>query len=103
MKSFYRSLACQEAVSFPWKGIWCVKALKRVVYFVWTAALGKILTHDNLRRRHIVMVEWCCMCKKNGESIDHLLLHCDVALVVWCSSIGCSGWSGSCQEACWIC
>jgi hypothetical protein len=25
------------------------------------------------------------MCKKYGESVDHLLLHCDVALVVWSS------------------
>ena len=23
------------------------------------------------------------MCKKSGESIDHLLLHCGVALEVW--------------------
>jgi hypothetical protein len=26
-----------------------------------------------------VVVEWCCMCKKSGESIDHLMLHCEVA------------------------
>jgi hypothetical protein len=45
----------------------------------WTAALGKILMHDTLRRRNIVVVEWCCMCKKSGESIGHLLFHCDVA------------------------
>jgi hypothetical protein len=25
------------------------------------------------------------MCKKHGESVDHLLLHCDVAQVVWSS------------------
>jgi hypothetical protein len=23
------------------------------------------------------------MCKHNGESIDHLLLHCEVAMEVW--------------------
>jgi hypothetical protein len=57
VKTFYRALACQEAFSFPWKGIWSVKALKRVAFFVWTAALRKILIHDNLRRRHIVVVE----------------------------------------------
>jgi hypothetical protein len=25
------------------------------------------------------MMNWCCICKKSGESIDHLLLHCEVA------------------------
>jgi hypothetical protein len=38
----------------------------------------KILTHDNLRKRSILIVEWCCMCTKNGESVNHLLLHCEV-------------------------
>jgi hypothetical protein len=56
VKTFYRALACQEAVSFPWKGIWRVKAPKRVAFFVWILALGKILTHDNLHRRHIVVL-----------------------------------------------
>jgi hypothetical protein len=50
VKTFYRALACQEAVSFPWKGIWRVKAPKRVAFFVWTTALGKILTHDTMPR-----------------------------------------------------
>jgi len=85
VKSFYKALVCHETTSFPWKSIWRVKALKRVAFFVWTAVLGKILTHDNLRRRGIVVVEWCVMCKKHGESVDHLLLHCDVAWIVWSS------------------
>jgi hypothetical protein len=24
-----------------------------------------------------------CMCKKNGESMDHLLLHCEVVCILW--------------------
>jgi hypothetical protein len=25
----------------------------------------KILTIDNLRKRHVIVVDWCVMCKKN--------------------------------------
>jgi hypothetical protein len=56
VKTFYKALVCHKAASFPWKGIWRVKAPKRVAFFVWTAVLGKILTRDNLRRRGIVVV-----------------------------------------------
>jgi len=50
-----------------------------VAFFTWTAAIGKILMMDYLRMRNVMIVEWCCMCKKNGEFINHLLLHCDIA------------------------
>jgi hypothetical protein len=56
---------------------------QRWLFFVWSAALGKILTHDNLRKRNVVVIEWCCMYKKNRESIDHLLLYCEVARDLW--------------------
>jgi hypothetical protein len=39
----------------------------RVDFFVWSAALGKILMLDNLRMMNVVVVEWCCMYKKNVE------------------------------------
>jgi hypothetical protein len=102
VQTFYKALVCHEADTFPWKGIWCVKAPKRVAFFVWTAALGKILTHDNLRRRGIVVVEWCVMCKKHGESVDHLLLHCGMAKLFGVLFIDCSGWSGLCLVVCWM-
>jgi hypothetical protein len=31
----------------------------------------------------IPMVERCCMCKSSGESVDHLLLHCDTTYELW--------------------
>jgi hypothetical protein len=43
---------------------------------------------DNLRKRHVIVVEWCCMCKKNGELVDHLLLHYEIASAVWNSIFG---------------
>ena len=55
----------------------------RVAFFIWTVALERILTADNLRRRNIILVDWCCLCKEDGETIDHLFLHCKVARELW--------------------
>jgi hypothetical protein len=38
-------------------------------FFARSTALGKILTLDNLRKRHIIMVDRCCLCKRNGELV----------------------------------
>uniref|UniRef100_A0A2N9GAU4 Reverse transcriptase zinc-binding domain-containing protein n=1 Tax=Fagus sylvatica TaxID=28930 RepID=A0A2N9GAU4_FAGSY len=80
VKSFYTQLTSPSLGFFPWKSIWKAKVPPRVAFFIWTAAaLGKILTADNLRRRGITVVSWCYMCKADGESVDHLLLHCPYA------------------------
>jgi hypothetical protein len=34
---------------------------------MWAASLGKILTLDNLCKRHIIIIDWWCMCKKTGK------------------------------------
>jgi hypothetical protein len=66
-----------------WKIIWKSKFPPRVAFFVWTAVLGKIITIDNLRKKNIIVTKWSCMCKKSGESIDHLLLHCEIDSEIW--------------------
>jgi hypothetical protein len=82
VKSYYEMLNRKDGPSFTWKSIWRVKVPAMVAFFVWIIALGKILTHD-LRKRNVVVIEWCCMCKKSGESIEHMLLHCKVARDLW--------------------
>jgi hypothetical protein len=62
-------------------------------FFAWSAALGKILTVDNLRKRHIIIVNRCCLCKRDEEFVDHLLLHCDVAYALWTNIFNCFGMS----------
>jgi hypothetical protein len=43
----------------------------------------KILTCDNFSKRGYTLTIWCCMCCSNGETVDHLLLHCPVVAVLW--------------------
>jgi hypothetical protein len=75
-------------VAFPalfviaWKSVWHTPGPSRATFFVWSVALSKILTLDNLGKWHVIVINRCYMCKKTGESSDHLLLHCDVASVL---------------------
>ena len=83
VKRYYRSLSPSSSTLFLWKIIWKAKVLPRVTFFSWSAALGKVLTIDNLHTWGLMLQEWCCMCKRNGESVNHLFLHCSVASDLW--------------------
>ena len=48
-----------------------------------TAIYGQILTLDNLMLRERILVNRCCMCHRNEETVDHLLLHCPIAHSLW--------------------
>ena len=54
-----------------------------VSFFVWTATWEKILTGDILWCRGFNFVDWCIMCHCNGETVNHLLLHCEKAYQLW--------------------
>ena len=38
---------------------------------------------ENLRERNICIIDWCCMCKHNGETTEHLLLCCNYVYNLW--------------------
>ena len=62
-----------------------------MAFFVWTAVLGESLAIDNVRKKKVWIMDWCFMCKCNGESVDHLLLHCLVATDLWFMVLGLFG------------
>lgn len=37
------------------------------------------MTTDNLRKRKVVCISWCYLCKETGEDVDHHLLHGSLA------------------------
>uniref|UniRef100_A0A2N9F0T2 Reverse transcriptase domain-containing protein n=1 Tax=Fagus sylvatica TaxID=28930 RepID=A0A2N9F0T2_FAGSY len=57
VKDYYGCLCPPFVASFPWKIIWKAKVPPRIAFFSWTAALGKILTIDNLRKRHLIIID----------------------------------------------
>ena len=44
---------------------------------------GRVLTTDHLRKRGCTIMDWCCLCKCNRESVDHLLLRCGEVFWLW--------------------
>jgi hypothetical protein len=72
VRSFYKVLARKDNFPFPWKSIWRIKVPLKVAFFAWSTALGNILTIDNIRKRHVLVADWCYLCKRNGESVSPL-------------------------------
>jgi hypothetical protein len=58
-------------------------------FFSWSMALRKMLIMNNLRNQHVIVVDRCCMCRRNGESVDHLLFHCEASGALWNAFFNC--------------
>ena len=65
VRFYYRALQPSNSRSFPWKPLWKSKVPTKIIFFLWTEALDKILTVEILQRRQVVvvvLVDWCCIC-----------------------------------------
>ena len=77
VKSLYRALQPVSLASFPSKIIWISCAQPKISIFAWEALRGRVLTLDRLQKKGWALANRCFLCQKCGESIDHLLLHCE--------------------------
>ena len=50
-----------------------------IIFFMWIAAHGQILTFNNIMLRGCPLANRCCLCCCNAETVDHMLLFCLIA------------------------
>lgn len=72
VKSYY-TLSIRWQQFFPLEKHLEGKAPPRIAFFLWATILGRILTVDNLRLWGFQLVNRCCLCNKDEETINHLL------------------------------
>nr|GMD37695.1 LINE-type retrotransposon LIb DNA [Ipomoea batatas] len=63
--------------------VWKVKTAERCRMFLWLAVKNKLLTNAVRARRQLTDEDGCTACREFCESIDHILMHCDVARTCW--------------------
>ncbi|RVW58324.1 Regulator of telomere elongation helicase 1 [Vitis vinifera] len=83
VKSLYNSLDHSYAGPFPWNIIWSPCVPTKVGFFAWEASWGKVLTQDQLKRRGWNLANRCFLCCAEEETINHILVHCSKARVLW--------------------
>ncbi|RVX10222.1 LINE-1 reverse transcriptase-like [Vitis vinifera] len=83
VRSAYNLLAAPNSIDFPVRCIWVDKVPTKAAFFAWEATWGKILTLDRLQRRGWQLTNCCFLCGCEEENVNHILLHCTVARVLW--------------------
>ena len=83
VKSLYKALELESQGKFPTNVIWNSWVPPRVGFFAWEATWNKVLTLDQIQRRGWPLANRCYLCLSEEETLDHLLLQCNVARILW--------------------
>ena len=75
VRSYHKLLCGTFHRGFSLGGYWCAKVPIWASFFFWIEARDGILTIDNLVKRGQSLVNRCCLCCCEGETMNHLLLH----------------------------
>ena len=72
-----------------WKSVWSPHYLPKVKKFTWLILDNKVLTGDNMLKHGFNAPFWCCFCKLNFESTDHILIDCEFSKScgIWCFTV----------------
>nr|CAN81329.1 hypothetical protein VITISV_039333 [Vitis vinifera] len=83
VKEAYNLVVNTVANNFPKSNIWVDKVPTKILFFAWEATWGKVFTLDRLQKRGWQLPNLCFLCGCEEESVNHILIHCIVAKVLW--------------------
>ena len=88
VKSFFLALSqiLDFSPRFPTKFVWNSQVPFKVKSFVWLVAHKKVNTNDLLQLRipyKTLSPDICKLCMRQGESADHLFIHCSLMMGLW--------------------
>ncbi|CAI0440264.1 unnamed protein product, partial [Linum tenue] len=86
VKSLYTELVgshSREIEEFPAKIVWIPWIPSKICFFTWLVYHNRVLSLDNLKRRGLYLANRCVLCKKDEESVQHLLVDCDFVRRIW--------------------
>ena len=72
-----------ETTPFPALSVWNNMVPLKVGFFAWEASWGKVLTLDQLKKRGRPLANRCYLCEEEEETLNHLLVHCPKARMLW--------------------
>ncbi|KAM7481594.1 hypothetical protein LguiB_006177 [Lonicera macranthoides] len=86
--SFFEKLTSsdEERPFSPYNMIWKSGVPPKSKVLAWLSTWRKVNTYDVLQSRNPflqISQAWCTLCRREGESIDHLLMHCPFAQFMW--------------------
>ena len=79
----YKGFDLSLAFDFPYRLVWNPVVPPKIEVFAWETAWGKVLTLDQLKRRGMTFANRCFLCDEDEENIDHLVIHCKSAKMLW--------------------
>lgn len=83
VKSFFHIFVGGTNTCFPQIAIWGTSGPTNISLFISCAAKNKTLTLGNLIWHRKVIVNRCCMCLSDVESVAHLLIQCPFGMELW--------------------
>ena len=82
-ETFLQVLVLPQISLFPSRCVWNPWVPSKVRFFAWKASWGKVLTLDQLKMRGRTLANRCFLCGEEEETVDHLLIHCSKARILW--------------------